>query len=216
MHTLLRSSIGRIYSFGEGRNGRLGIGDTKPTSTPTLIKSLSAAEVSITSICAAWAHSLAVDQGGGVWTWGNGGSGRLGHGNTLDVWQPRRVDVLHCGKLRVVQASSAYEHTAVCCSDGSVWMCGLGEHGQLGLAHSATSRMLTYAHICSHILTYGGQVGLGHTATCTYPLLLESLVSSHVKVRRVACAATLPLRQHTHTSAYVSILISSLIERQGA
>ena len=205
MHTLLRSSIGRIYSFGEGRNGRLGIGDTKPTSTPTLIKSLSAAEVSITSICAAWAHSLAVDQGGGVWTWGHGGSGRLGHGNTLDVWQPRRVDVLHCGKLRVVEASSAYEHSAVCCSDGSVWMWGLGEHGQLGAAHSATARMLTYAHVCSHMLAYAHVWGASRFRTHG-----DLHIPSAARVSRLIArqGAWRGMRHHTASTspyAYVSI-----------
>jgi hypothetical protein len=72
----------------------------------------------------------------------------------------------------------------------------------LGLAHSASSRMLTYAHICSHMLTYGGQVGLGHTATCTYPLLLESLVSSHVKVRDGG------MRRRTHSSSISSRMLT--------
>ena len=34
MHTLLRSREGLLYSFGEGRNGRLGHGETKSCSIP--------------------------------------------------------------------------------------------------------------------------------------------------------------------------------------
>jgi len=159
MHSLLRSSEGLVYSFGEGRNGRLGQGDAKACATPTLIPTFSSSRAA-TSICAAWAHSVAVDARGGVWTWGHGGSGRLGHGNTLDAWRPRRVDALHRRRLCVVGASSAYEHTGICCSDGSVWMWGLGEHGQLGT---------------------------GNTETHWQPVLLQSLATAQVKVVQVSC-----------------------------
>lgn len=67
MHTLLRSSCGQVYSFGEGRNGRLGHGDTKSCSSPTLVEPL-ASNLSVTSICAAWAHSVVLDHRGAVWT----------------------------------------------------------------------------------------------------------------------------------------------------
>jgi len=67
MHTLLRSSCGQVYSFGEGRNGRLGHGDTKSCGTPTLVEHF-VSHVAATSVCAAWAHSIVLDEHGAVWT----------------------------------------------------------------------------------------------------------------------------------------------------
>ena len=67
MHTMLRSSCGQVYSFGEGRNGRLGHGDTKSCCTPTLVEHF-ASHVAATSVCAAWAHSMVLDEHGAVWT----------------------------------------------------------------------------------------------------------------------------------------------------
>ena len=52
--------------------------------------------------------------------------------------RPRRVDTLYRARQRVVCVSAAYEHAGACCADGSVWMWGLGEHGQLGLGNTAT------------------------------------------------------------------------------
>jgi len=67
--------------------------------------------------------------------------------------QPRRVDGLHRARMRVVCVHSGYEHCGVCCADGSVWVWGLGEHGQLGL---------------------------GETANQLQPKLLQSLVTAQV------------------------------------
>ena len=142
--------------------------------------------------------------------WGNGGSGRLGHGNTLDTWsvpaayvlhlfvrlllcgsfafgflfgaadicitfvhasclclhhlalcrQPRRVDMLHRAAVCVVEARCGYEHCGVCSVDGSVWMWGLGEHGQLGL---------------------------GNTESRSQPTLLQSLLTAQVSTVADTC-----------------------------
>ena len=37
-------------------------------------------------------HSLAADSDGGLWSWGNGGYGRLGHNVQKDELLPRKID----------------------------------------------------------------------------------------------------------------------------
>ena len=189
-----------------------GLGDTKNRSTPTVLHTLEAARVGAVAVCAAWAHNLVVDADGGLWTWGHGGSGRLGHGSCLDIWTPRRVDALLCARVRVVDASASFEHSGACCNDGSVWMWGLGEHGQLGLGDTATratpvavqalraARVRVVALACggAHsaavcdqgwLYTWGrgdwGQLGHGNRAGRLFGKAVRHL--GHARVRSVVC-----------------------------
>lgn len=36
-------------------------------------------------------HTAAITEDGHLWTWGHGGSGRLGHGDEANRWRPTRV-----------------------------------------------------------------------------------------------------------------------------
>ena len=74
-----------------------------------------------------------------LFTWGCGNAGRLGHGNVLDVWRPRVVDRLYRIRMKAMMASGSYDHSAVCCENGTVWTWGLGEHGQLGVGSTGES-----------------------------------------------------------------------------
>ena len=123
-HTLLLSSSGAVFSFGSGLAGRLGHGDTRQADFPREVEALRVRHV--TRVCAGWAHSMCIDRDGLCFTWGRGGNGRLGHGNHLDLWRPRVVDALARVGARAVSGSCAFEHSGVCCRDGSVWTWGLG------------------------------------------------------------------------------------------
>lgn len=66
----------------------------------------------------------------GLFTFGSGKHGRLGHGTNNDEQTPRRVEALRSKK--VVMSSAGYGHTVVCSKDGKVFTFGFGQHGALG------------------------------------------------------------------------------------
>jgi len=85
------------------------------------------------AISAGHAHSMAICEDGNVWTWGHGGSGRLGHGNTTGVNVPTVV----AGLSDITAIAAGGEHSMALGADGRVWAWGRNASGQLGLGADA-------------------------------------------------------------------------------
>ncbi|OQS07907.1 regulator of chromosome condensation (RCC1), partial [Thraustotheca clavata] len=93
-----------ILAFGDGSYGRLGLGTDKDNKDPCLVSCYKTSQgimfPPIQKIHAGQSHSLAVTHTGEVgifvmnklYTWGNGGHGRLGHGSEESYWTPKRVE----------------------------------------------------------------------------------------------------------------------------
>ena len=83
-------------------------------------------------------HSLVTTTGndGGVWSFGAGQTGRLGHGGEGTEAVPRLVEALSRTAVRQVVAST--HHSMALTRDGSVFSWGMGSHGQLGHGNTAT------------------------------------------------------------------------------
>ena len=62
-----------------------------PQPVPTVVQTLKAAGAKVTKIAAGHNHCVAVDAAGKVYTWGNGGYGRLGHKEQKDEFLPKQV-----------------------------------------------------------------------------------------------------------------------------
>jgi len=75
-------------------------------------------------------HNLAFAADGSVWSWGNGGNGRLGHGDVHTQLLPKKVEAL-AGR-RVVAVSVGVFHSLAVTADGAVWSWGRGYSGKLG------------------------------------------------------------------------------------
>jgi alpha-tubulin suppressor-like RCC1 family protein len=102
---------------------------------------------SIASISCGDQHCAVITRSGVVFTWGKGAFGRLGHGTTEDVAQPRVVHALttdHHGDshsktpLVIVEVSCGFAFTGFVSETGRVYMCGAGMNGRLGLGNSDT------------------------------------------------------------------------------
>jgi len=139
MHSLLLTSGGEVYAFGWGVDGQLGLpkppkDPSKPAfmqprfmmPTPTQIESLSG----IQSITSGDQFNFAVSSGGTVYSWGANTNGQLGHGNTDQVEQPKRVEALSGSTS--VQIACGGCHALALMSDRSVTSWGRGKEGQLG------------------------------------------------------------------------------------
>lgn len=125
-HSVIIDASGLAYSFGMGQNGRLGQGDEKDVATPTLIKALNAAG-KVTQIDCGDNHTIAV-AGGGVYTWGMGSWGRLGHGDQKDQMSPKKVN-----GIKAKFAAGGGYHSLVVDTDGNVHGFGWNRKGQIGV-----------------------------------------------------------------------------------
>ncbi|MCW5808717.1 MAG: hypothetical protein KIT31_40580, partial [Deltaproteobacteria bacterium] len=95
--------------------------------------------VTFTSVSFNQNTSSAIDSAGRVWSWGDGGSGMLCLGDTLDRRIPHRVDAFGAAGTTAIALSRGYDHVLILRSDGTVWSCGLNGVGQLGDGTSGTA-----------------------------------------------------------------------------
>ena len=75
-------------------------------------------------------HAAYVDNNGNVFTWGFGGDGQLGHGDTNSMVTPKKLQFFNDKKVVKVECGGG--HTAFLTDQNEVYMCGKGRDGQLG------------------------------------------------------------------------------------
>jgi alpha-tubulin suppressor-like RCC1 family protein len=74
-HTVVLSSYGRVYVFGHGYTGQLGLGNTKNFDRPMIVKSL--IRKKIIQIAAGWSHTILLTSEGNLYVTGCGKYGEL-------------------------------------------------------------------------------------------------------------------------------------------
>lgn len=90
-HSLCLSADGRVFAFGSGDEGKLGLGNTLDFVVPFTVNYFIHNNIRINKISAGHFHSAAVDDDGYLYTWGSGVCGVLGHGNSERQLLPKRV-----------------------------------------------------------------------------------------------------------------------------
>ena len=140
-HSLAVTATRRLFTWGRGYYGRLGHGDTLNRYLPEMVRSLS--HLQITGISAGVSFSMATTELGKLYTWGYGGHGQLGHGETKNYIQPELVR--HGLEDEIVTVSAAgYGHSMAVTAKGELYTWGSG-HGLLG--HSDDNQRLTPAKV---------------------------------------------------------------------
>ena len=119
---------GAVFSWGGGEFGRLGHGDEEDQWAPKEVEVLRGTPIA--AVSAGAAHSLALSQGGAVFSWGYGNVGRLGHGDDADHHVPKHVEALWEMKVAAVSAGSS--HSLAVTEAGAVFSWGWGHGGRLG------------------------------------------------------------------------------------
>ena len=76
-------------------------------------------------------HTAAIKTDGTLWTWGIGTSGQLGNAQTTNTSTPVTT---FSGGTNWKQVSGGASHTAAIKTDGTLWVWGVGNRGQLGNA----------------------------------------------------------------------------------
>ena len=87
---LLLTDAEQLFVFGDNTYGQLGTGERGASSSQAMPVRL-ALGGSVLQVAAGCVHSLALVQGGGVFSWGYGNVGQLGHDDFLTHSSPRQV-----------------------------------------------------------------------------------------------------------------------------
>ncbi|XP_031812745.1 probable E3 ubiquitin-protein ligase HERC4 isoform X1 [Sarcophilus harrisii] len=136
-HSFVLTLSGAIFGWGRNKFGQLGLNDENDRFVPNLLKSLRSQK--IVYICCGEDHTAALTKEGGVFTFGAGGYGQLGHNSTSHEINPRKVFEL-MGSI-VTQIACGRQHTsAFVPSSGRIYSFGLGGNGQLGTGSTSNRK----------------------------------------------------------------------------
>ncbi|XP_053476679.1 probable E3 ubiquitin-protein ligase HERC4 isoform X2 [Ictalurus furcatus] len=132
-HSFALTMSGAVFGWGRNKFGQLGLNDNKDRCFPSLLKTLRSQRV--VYICCGEDHTAALTKEGGVFTFGAGGYGQLGHNTLNHEVNPRKVFEL-MGNV-VSQVACGRQHTlAFIPSSGKIDSFGLGGNGQLGTRYT--------------------------------------------------------------------------------
>lgn len=93
---------GDLYTWGKGRYGRLGHGDSDDQTKPKLVQVFHGMRVVSVACGSGDAQTLAATDDGQVWTWGDGDYGKLGRGGSDGCKVPMSVtDLAEKGVIKV-------------------------------------------------------------------------------------------------------------------
>ena len=198
MHSAAATSSGQLFTWGFGRFGMLGHGNTHSSSEPKLVEGLSG----VRQVSCGGLFTAACDEEGQLWTFG---TGYIGHGcRSFEQHTPKLIEL---GE-RVTLVSCGKDHTAAVTSDGQLLTFGIGRDGRLGHGNSRAERKPRHvaglssvervscgkAHTAvllrdGSLLTFGcgggGRLGHGDNASQSRPKPVEEL--SDTRCVEVSC-----------------------------
>ncbi|UYV60264.1 HERC2 [Cordylochernes scorpioides] len=218
-HCLALTVDGKVFSWGEGSDGKLGHGNRVSYEWPRLVEALRSKRVR--DVSCGGSHSAAATSSGELYTWGLGEYGRLGHGDTETELRPKKVMVLAGHRVVQVACGSRDAQTLALTAEGLVFSWGDGDFGKLGRGGSEGCNLpnnverLNGAGVIqiecgaqfSLALTKSGQVwtcvaargkgdyhrlGHGSDQHVRYPMVVEALRGKriiHVSVGALHCLA---------------------------
>ncbi|XP_057496040.1 ultraviolet-B receptor UVR8-like isoform X2 [Actinidia eriantha] len=163
-HSVALLSGNVVCSWGRGEDGQLGHADAKDRLSPTQLSALDDHE--IVSVTCGADHTTAFSESCmQVYSWGWGDFGRLGHGNSSDLFTPQPIKALQ--GLRIKQIACGDSHCLTVTMEGEVQSWGRNQNGQLGLGTTEDSpvpqKIDAFQGICVKMVAAGAE----HTAAVT-------------------------------------------------
>lgn len=142
---------GQLWTWGRNNFGQTGLGFTSTLSAntdthPIAPSRVTASTASFVALAFNQNHSLAIDEDGRVWSWGDDTDGQLGRGTDgrslcgSGTVNNCRLDMAAVPGLdNVVALSAGYSHVLALKADGTVWSMGQNTLGQLGNGSTTSS-----------------------------------------------------------------------------
>ncbi|XP_064458774.1 probable E3 ubiquitin-protein ligase HERC4 isoform X2 [Ornithodoros turicata] len=138
-HSVALTLSGALFVWGLNSFGQLGTNDKNDRFVPTVLKSLRSQRIK--HVCCGENHTACLTSDGGVFTFGCGTYGQLGHGAKANETVPKRISEL-MGTI-ITQLACGRCHTlAYAPRAGRLYSFGLGGAGQLGQGSSAAGTTL--------------------------------------------------------------------------
>ncbi|XP_023517857.1 ultraviolet-B receptor UVR8 [Cucurbita pepo subsp. pepo] len=163
-HSVALLSGNVVCSWGRGEDGQLGHGDAEDRLSPTQLSALDGHEI-ISVTCGA-DHTIAYSEAcTEVYSWGWGDFGRLGHGNSSDLFTPKPIKALH--GLRIRQIACGDSHCLAVTMEGEVQSWGRNQNGQLGLGTTEDALVPQKIQAFQGISIKMVAAGAEHTAAVT-------------------------------------------------
>ena len=131
--TFILKNDGSIWACGDGGDGQLGLGTNMYKTTFTKITTNINNDVK-EIVCGDY-HTVILKNDGSVWATGGNGEGQLGLGSTTGDNRSTFTKIT-TNVSNVKQIACGSIHTFILKNDGSLWACGDGSKGQLGLGIS--------------------------------------------------------------------------------
>ncbi|MFL5355919.1 RTX toxin [Archangium sp.] len=133
-HTCAVLTTGNVRCWGYGGHGQLGYGNGNNVNVPATAGDVDTGG-HVLQVATGDFHTCALLSSGGIKCWGNGGSGRLGYGNTITRVEPLEATV-DLGGATAFQVATGASHTCALLSTGAARCWGNNAHGELGYGHT--------------------------------------------------------------------------------
>ncbi|XP_071532835.1 E3 ubiquitin-protein ligase HERC2 isoform X2 [Panulirus ornatus] len=209
-HSAAITSAGELYTWGKGRYGRLGHGDSEDQFRPKLVEALVGYRVVDVACGSGDAQTLCITDDDNVWSWGDGDYGKLGRGGSDGCKVPMRIDGL--ANQGIIKVECGSQFSVALARSGTVYTWGKGDYHRLGHGtddHVRRPRKVTALQgkkvisiatgslhcVCctseGEVYTWGdndeGQLGDSTTNAIQRPRLVMALQGK--KINRVACGS---------------------------